>query len=61
QKNTAMTVEPESGVDPVTAIEELCASSSKLLERWPEIRTAWDDYLDRDLRPALQKHIDCLS
>jgi heptaprenyl diphosphate synthase len=57
-KTTAVRVKLPENVDPVQTIDELLASSHTRLNPWPAVQAAWNVYMVRDLRPALDQ---CLS
>jgi len=55
-KNTVMTFLP-AGIEPVAYIRDLCTSAGELLHPWPEVRKAWDVYMEKDFMPGLEKHL----
>jgi len=60
-KVTAASVAARCSVDPLAEIEKLCKGSIRHLSAWPEVATAWQSYLDLDLRPAVDKLLACFS
>lgn len=60
EKVTAARVKPPSDVDPVACIESLCASAAQSLAPWSAVQAAWNEYLSRDLRPALAQGLPAL-
>lgn len=59
-KNTLMTFLPE-GIEPATHVRDLCASAREGLARWPEVQAAWDQYMELDLMPELEKHLQLIE
>ena len=57
-KMTAARVKPPDSIDPVKTVNDLLTSARVGLNPWPAIHTAWDVYIARDMRPALDQ---CLS
>ncbi|MFT5122187.1 MAG: octaprenyl-diphosphate synthase [Kiritimatiellia bacterium] len=47
--------------DPVRHLEELCTRALTLLEPWPAARDGMVNYLEQDLRPAMDKLLACVS
>jgi len=41
------------GTQPAKAAHDLCAQSRERLAKWPGIQAAWDGFLVRDLKPAM--------
>lgn len=60
EKNTAMSFIAEARIDPVQRIDALCKTSISSLADWPDVQRAWAIYLDRDLRPGLQRFLQSL-
>jgi len=58
-KNTAATVKPDG--EPIRYIQQLCEDARGHLAAWPMIQAAWDDYMSRDLRPALETSLGVSS
>ena len=58
EKITAARAKPPDNVDPVKTINDLLTSARSGLDPWPTVREAWDVYIARDMRPALEQ---CLS
>jgi len=56
-KTTAITATKNAPENPVDYIYGMLDTSSALLEPWPELRAAWDDFLDTTMKPILSKHI----
>jgi geranylgeranyl pyrophosphate synthase len=52
-KVTAAAAALNEPVDPPAVIRELCAISAARLVEWPAVQSAWQAYLDLDLRPPL--------
>jgi len=44
--------------DPVAEIGSLCERSVAVLDEYPEVACAWRRYLDNDLRPAIDRHVE---
>lgn len=58
-KNTVMTFLRE-GIEPAAYIRDLCASARDLLNDWPAVQKAWDVYMEKDLMPSLEKHLQLI-
>lgn len=41
----------------IAGVEAFCAASAERLTDWPEIQACWLDYLDLDLRPAMDQNM----
>lgn len=57
-KTTAITATKNAPADPVAYIHTLLDQSTDLLNEWPEIRAAWDAFLDTTMKPVLNKHLN---
>jgi geranylgeranyl pyrophosphate synthase len=60
-KSTAARVQIPKDVDPINCVRTLCDESSALLSDWPEVRAAWDNYVHRDFRPALDRNLGLVT
>ena len=60
-KTTAATVHLPEGVDATSYIDRLCEHADRALARWPEVRTAWQEFMTLDIRPALAKHLSPIN
>jgi geranylgeranyl pyrophosphate synthase len=60
-KTTAARVKTPDNIDPVKTINDLLASARAGLDPWPAVRAAWDAYMARDMRPAIEKSLAPLS
>ncbi len=56
-KVTAAAAALNEPVDPPAVIRELCAISAARLVEWPAVQSAWQAYLDLDLRPAIDHNL----
>ncbi len=62
KKITAMNfVNEHESVDPVHEIKGLCREAEELLAPWPEVREAWNAYMERDMGPGLQRTLGRLE
>jgi len=61
RKNTAMTFLDDAQSDPAASIQALCQTSLSLLKDWPPVYGAWEQYLELDLNPSLQKYLQLLN
>lgn len=59
-KTTVMTSLQE-GQEPAAYVEDLCCSARDLLAEWPDVQAAWDLYMEMDLLPELQKHLQLMN
>lgn len=58
-KHTVMSFIPE-GIEPARYIRGLCASARDRLRAWPDVQKAWDIYMELDLTPGLEKHLQLM-
>jgi geranylgeranyl pyrophosphate synthase len=56
-KTTAATANPEQQHDPAHAVEQLCLDARARLAAWPDVLAAWDDFIARDMQPALFQNL----
>jgi len=56
-KTTALTATKNAPEQPIEYIYALLETSSAQLAPWPELRAAWDAFLDATMKPILSKHI----
>lgn len=62
KKVTAMNfVNEHEKVDPVHEIEQLCREAADRLDPWPDVRKAWDVYMENDMGPGLNRILDQLE
>ena len=54
-KKTAAAMWEKDGVDPLEYIDGLCGSYKDELDKWPEVKKAWGEFVDEDLSPAVGK------
>ncbi len=54
---TAARAELPVGFDPVAFIENLCEVARERLAPWLAVREAWDDYMNYDMRPILERNM----
>jgi geranylgeranyl pyrophosphate synthase len=52
-KITAAAAWQQDGIDPKAYIDDLCVSASARLERWPDVRQAWDSYITDEFSPVI--------
>ncbi len=57
-KTTAITATKNAPENPVSYIYELLDASSAQLAAWPELRAAWDEFLNVTMKPVLSKHLN---
>ncbi len=60
QKSTVLNFMPK-GTDPVAFIFGLCEDARVGLRAWPEVQEAWDQYMELDLMPELNKHLKLIK
>jgi geranylgeranyl pyrophosphate synthase len=60
-KTTAAKAAARDRTDPVEAIENLCADSTRALRPWPAVQQAWDAYMAGDFRPTVDQHLACFT
>lgn len=56
-KTTAMTANGDNLHDPVAYVENLCQRASELLAPWPSVQAGWNDFMTRDMQPALYHNL----
>ena len=56
-KTTAITATKNAPADPIGYIYTLLEASSAQLAAWPELRAAWDAFLNVTMKPVLNKHL----
>lgn len=56
-KTTAITATRNAPDDAIGYIFDLLNESSSMLADWPELHAAWDDFLDKTMKPVLDKHL----
>ncbi len=56
-KTTAITAKDGAPDDPIAYIFELLKKASNLLEPWPPLHAAWDQFLNMTMIPVLEKHV----
>lgn len=61
QKTTVGTLPPEEQSGALRAIVQLCRQAEDSLSPWPAVHGAWREFMDEDLRPALQKYLATLN
>jgi geranylgeranyl pyrophosphate synthase len=61
KKNTCAQNGRESMFDAVQCVWSLCKESSRVLAAWPGPQSAWDAYLDAELRPAIESNVRCVT
>lgn len=57
-KTTAITATENAPEDPVAYIYALLYTSAEQLVAWPEIKDAWDGFLNVTMKPVLNKHLN---
>lgn len=57
-KGTAVTAWQEDGVNPVDYTCMLCEDSISILSGFPKIRVAWEYYMDSDIMPYINSHVE---
>lgn len=60
-KVTAASAMAGCNIDPVEEVAGLCYRSEESLAGWPVVQDAWRTYLDREIRPALDHHLQALA
>ncbi len=56
-KTTAITATRNAPENPIECIYSLLDESSALLAAWPELRATWDAFLNKTMKPVLDKHL----
>ena len=56
-KTTAITATKNAPNNPIEHIDSLLAASSEQLSAWPDLQTAWNDFLEEVMKPILKKHL----
>jgi geranylgeranyl pyrophosphate synthase len=56
-KATVVTVNPPDGRNAHDVITELCLTAEQVLEPWPDVRKAWQGYMEDDIAPVLQRYV----
>lgn len=56
-KVTAVSAWEKENIDPVEYIDNLYGSTFEVMKEWPDLSSAWAEYMEQDLRPAIQKFI----
>lgn len=56
-KGTSTSARNGDTTDAIAGVDELCLASVAQLDAWPEVRAAWNVYLDLDLRPAMARNV----
>ncbi len=56
-KTTAITATKNAPDNPIEHIDSLLAASSEQLSAWPDLQTAWEDFLEEIMKPILKKHL----
>ncbi|MCF7849999.1 MAG: polyprenyl synthetase family protein [Kiritimatiellales bacterium] len=56
-KTTAITAICNAPADSTAYVHSLCGASSEPLHDWPHIRAVWDDFVEMNLMPVLDKHL----
>ena len=59
-KSTVMNFLPDE-IEPVTYVKDLCRSARNHLDPWPDAQAAWDVYMEQDLLPELEKHLNLIN
>jgi len=55
---TAASTGTADGVDPKLYVSDLCERARSFLSNWPTVQRAWDDYVSRDMGPALKDFLN---
>ena len=56
-KTTAISATLNAPADAKAYVMALCKASSDPLTDWPEIKSAWDEFVDSTILPVLEKHL----
>ena len=56
-KTTAITATKDAPANPSQYIDSLLRTSAEQLAAWPELQTAWNDFLNVTMKPVLSKHL----
>lgn len=56
-KTTALTAYRPEGMDPVDYIKGLCDRAGEQVNQWPELKQAWNSYLQQTLWPVIASHL----
>lgn len=60
QKTTVATAPEIAGDDPITYIRGAAGQTTKLLAPWPGVLKAWNRFMQHDMQPALDAHVQAL-
>ena len=60
-KVTAASVWQAHGVDPVARINDLCKTSRDMLNPWPDVAQAWQEFLAYDIEPVIDAFVERFS
>lgn len=60
QKTTVATARQTAGGDPVTYIRNAADQAAALLAPWPRVLGAWHRFMQHDMQPALDAHVQSL-
>jgi len=56
-KTTAVTANSNNGRDPILFVEDLCRKAEDILSPWPDVQSAWREFMTRDMQPALYQNL----
>jgi geranylgeranyl pyrophosphate synthase len=56
-KTTAITATGNAPADSATYVQSLCDTSADPLKEWPEIESAWKEFVATNIMPVLDKHL----
>jgi geranylgeranyl pyrophosphate synthase len=59
-KTTAVSATRDLG-EALDEIDTLCRQAAESLAPWPAVAAAWNDYMARDFRPALDRNLACFT